>query len=391
MNLNHLKIDELNKEAMTKARARQDSLAKPPHSLGLLEDISVRMAGITGKLYTPVDKRRVLIFAADNGIVEEGVSGCPQSVTLSQTINFTRGLTGVAVLAEHFRTELDVIDVGINAEADCPGVRNEKIAMGTRNFAKEPAMSREECVRAVEVGLRAAERAKADGVDILGIGEMGIGNTTTSSAVLSAILGLPAGETTSRGAGIRDEAYIKKIRVIDEAIQRYFREEAIRPQDSSVASLPQNDTLKELTQNDSLDSRNDILHILSCVGGFDIAAMCGAFLGAAALRIPVVIDGFISAVAALAAYRIHPLAKEYMFSSHASRESGYQLAMNALGLAPMLLLSMRLGEGSGCPMAFEIISAAEDVIKNMATFEEAAINDDYLEGIRGNRKFLGEI
>ena len=418
MNLNHLKIDELNKEAMALARSRQDSLAKPPHSLGVLEDISVRMAGITGKLYTPVDKRRVLIFAADNGIVEEGVSGCPQSVTLSQTINFTRGITGVAVLAEHFRTELDVIDVGINAEADCPGIRNEKIAMGTRNFAKEPAMSEEECIRAMEVGIRAAERAKSDGVDILGIGEMGIGNTTTSSAVLSAILGLPAEETTSRGAGINDEAYRKKIRVIDEAIQRYFPEEAIRPQDSSVASLPQNDTLKELPQNDtlkeltqndslenlsrndtlkelpqndSLDSRNDILHILSCVGGFDIAAMCGAFLGAAALRIPVVIDGFISAVAALAAYRIDPLAKEYMFSSHASRESGYQLAMNALGLAPMLLLSMRLGEGSGCPMAFEIISAAEDVIKNMATFEEAAINDDYLEGIRGNRKFLGEI
>ena len=391
MNLNHLKIDELNKEAMALARSRQDSLAKPPHSLGVLEDISVRMAGITGELYTPVDKRRVLIFAADNGIVEEGVSGCPQSVTLSQTINFTRGITGVAVLAEHFRTELDVIDVGINAEADYPGIRNEKIAMGTRNFAKEPAMSEEECIRALEVGIRAAERAKSDGVDILGIGEMGIGNTTTSSAVLSAILGLPAGETTSRGAGINDEAYRKKIRVIDEAIQRYFPEEAIRPQDSSVASLPQNDTLKELTQNDSLDSRNDILHILSCVGGFDIAAMCGAFLGAAALRIPVVIDGFISAVAALAAYRIDPLAKEYMFSSHASRESGYQLAMNALGLAPMLLLSMRLGEGSGCPMAFEIISAAEDVIKNMATFEEAAINDDYLEGIRGNRKFLGEI
>ena len=400
MNLSHLKIDELNKEAMALARSRQDSLAKPPHSLGVLEDISVRMAGITGKLYTPVDKRRVLIFAADNGIVEEGVSGCPQSVTLSQTINFTRGMTGVAVLAEHFHTELDVIDVGINAVVDCPGVRNEKIAMGTRNFAKEPAMSEEECIRAMEVGIRAAERAKADGVDILGIGEMGIGNTTTSSAVLSAILGLPAGETTSRGAGINDEAYRKKIRVIDEAIQRYFPEEAIRPQDSSVASLPQNDTLKELTQNDtlkeltqndSLDSRNDILHILSCVGGFDIAAMCGAFLGAAALRIPVVIDGFISAVAALAAYRIDPLAKEYMFSSHASRESGYQLAMNALGLAPMLLLSMRLGEGSGCPMAFEIISAAEDVIKNMATFEEAAINDDYLEGIRGNRKFLGEI
>ena len=400
MNLNHLKIDELNKEAMALARSRQDSLAKPPHSLGLLEDISVRMAGITGELYNPVDRRRVLIFAADNGIVEEGVSGCPQSVTLSQTINFTRGLTGVAVLAEHFHTELDVIDVGINAAVDCPGVRNGKIAMGTKNFVLEPAMTREECIRALEVGIRAAERAKSDGVNILGIGEMGIGNTTTSSAVLSAILGLPAGETTSRGAGINDEAYRKKIRVIDEAIQRYFPEEAIRPQDSSVASLPQNDTLKELpqndtlkelTQNDSLDSRNDILHILSCVGGFDIAAMCGAFLGAAALRIPVVIDGFISAVAALAAYRIHPLAKEYMFSSHASRESGYQLAMNALGLAPMLLLSMRLGEGSGCPIAFEIISAAESVIKNMATFEEAAINDDYLDGIRGNRKFLGEI
>ena len=350
----------LDEAAMAAARARQDSLAKPPHSLGKLEDISVKLSGITGRLFNPVDRRRVIIFASDNGIAREGVASAPQSVTLAQTINFTRGLTGVAVLAKHFGAELDVVDVGIDADFVQPGVTDRKIAHGTRSFAHEPAMTREECLRAVMTGVERARLAKEQGMDVIGIGEMGIGNTSTSSAVLSALLNLPARETVSRGAGINDESYLKKVRLIDEAIARYAPDPA------------------------------DPIDVMAKVGGFDIAAMCGAFLGAAALRLPVVIDGFISAVAALCAFRLCPLAAGCMFPSHMSREKGYMLAMNAMELQPMLNLDMRLGEGSGCPIAFEIMAAAQSVIRNMATFEEAAINDDYLSEIRPNKRYQGE-
>ena len=345
---------------MESALARQESLAKPPHSLGKLEDLSVKLAGITGELFNPVDKRRVLIFASDNGIVQEGVASCPQSVTLSQTINFTRGLTGVAVLAKHFHTELDVIDVGINADFVQPGVRDCKIAHGTKSFAREHAMTRQQALQALQIGIDAAKRAKDESVQIIGVGEMGIGNTSTSSAVLSTFLGLPARETVSRGAGINNESYARKIAVIDGAIEHWKPDPA------------------------------DPVDVLAKVGGFDLAAMCGAYIGAAACRLPVVIDGFISAVAALCAYRLNPLAAAYMIPSHASAEKGYRLAMEAMGLEPMLLMNMRLGEGSGCPIAFEIVAASQSVLRNMATFAEAAIDDGYLEGIRGNKTFLGE-
>ncbi|MBQ6373234.1 MAG: nicotinate-nucleotide--dimethylbenzimidazole phosphoribosyltransferase [Clostridia bacterium] len=353
-------IGSLDRAAMALAEDRQARLAKPPHSLGRLEDISVKLAGITGKLYCDLDRRRVLIFASDNGIVREGVSSAPQSVTLSQTVNFTRGLTGVAVLARHFHAELDVIDVGIDAGSVCPGVRDQKIARGTRDFAREPAMSRHEALRAMMVGRETALRAASDGMDVIGVGEMGIGNTTTSSAVLSALLGLPAAGTVNRGAGINDDAYARKMRLIDEAIGRW------KP------------------------DPDDPVDVISKVGGFDIAAMCGAFLGAASARLPVVIDGFISAVAALCAWRLEPLSADYMFPSHASREQGYRRAMDAMGMRPMLELDMRLGEGSGCPIAFEIMAAAERVIREMGTFEEAAIDDSYLDEIRAEKRYTGE-
>ena len=353
-------IREPDRDAIAQALARQESLAKPPHSLGKLEDISVKLAGMTGRLYNPVDRRRILIFAADNGIVEEGVASCPQSVTLSQTINFTRGLTGVAVLAKHFNTELDVMDVGINADFRQSGVRDLKIAHGTRNFAREHAMTRTQALQALQIGVDAARRAADEGVQIIGVGEMGIGNTSTSSAVLSTLLGLPAAQTVSRGAGINDEAYARKIAVIDEAIRRW------QPDPS------------------------DPVDVLMKVGGFDLAAMCGAFLGAAVARMPAVIDGFISAVAALCAFRLNPLCAAYMIPSHASAEKGYRLAMEAMKLEPMLLMNMRLGEGSGCPIAFEIVAASQSVLRDMATFGEAAIDDGYLSEIRGNRTFLGE-
>ena len=411
-------IRPLDEAAMEAARKRQAELAKPPHSLGMLEDISIRLAGITGKVVSSVERRRILIFAADNGIVEEGVSSCPQSVTLAQTVNFTRGMTGVAVLAEHFKTELSVIDVGIAADFSCPGVVSRKVAHGTKNFALEPAMTVKEAEQAMAAGREAVLAAKKDGVEILGIGEMGIGNTTTSSAVLSALLGLPAGDTVSRGAGLTDEALKKKIRVIDEALTKYGfpggREgsgceyETIEICGTDNSGITESDRRAErnhaeteslkCTSADSgikkqpvhFPNKEYVMSVLSTVGGFDLAAMAGAYLTAAEERIPVVIDGFISAVAALVAVKLNPLSAEYMFASHASVEKGYALAMNEIGLSPMLSLDMRLGEGSGCPLAFMIISAAEAVIGNMATFDEAEINDDYLAGIRGNPRLQGD-
>lgn len=344
---------------MDAARARQLSLAKPPRSLGQLEEISIRIAGITGRVFSRADHRRVIVFASDNGVVEEGVTSSPQSVTLAQTINIARGLTGVGVIARHYHAETDVIDLGVNADFSHPDVRNEKIAYGTKNFAKEPAMTREQAERAICIGIEAVQRAKRDGVEILGIGEMGIGNTSTSSAVLSALLGVSAEETVSRGGGVNDMGFLRKKQVIDQAISLH------RPDPS------------------------DPIDVLSKVGGFDLCGMTGAFLCAAAERIPVVVDGFISAVAALCAARIQPLCAAYMIPSHASMERGYGMAMNALKLKPILTLDMRLGEGSGCPIAFEIVSTALDVIENMATFEEAAIDDGYLSEIRSNEKYQG--
>lgn len=357
MSLSHLHIPSPDLAAMEAARARQASLAKPPHSLGKLEDLSVRIAGMTGRVFNRADKRRILVFASDNGVVEEGVTSSPQSVTLQQTINIARGLTGVGVIARRFGCEVDVIDVGVNADFEAPGVRNEKIAYGTKNFAREAAMTRTQAERAVEIGVEAARRAKREGIEIIGIGEMGIGNTSTSSAVLCALLGLSAEETVSRGGGVNDAGFQRKKKVIDGAIAR-------------------------LTPDPS-----DPIDVLSKVGGFDVAAMAGAFLGAASERMPAVIDGFISAAAALCAERLCPNCVHYMIPSHASMERGYALAMQALKLEPMLLLDMRLGEGSGCPIAFEVVSTALDVIEHMATFKEAAIDDGYLSEIRANARF----
>ena len=350
-------IAPLDEEAMEAARQRQDSLAKPPRSLGRLEDISVRMAGITGNVFNHADNRQVLIFSSDNGVVIEGVASAPQSVTIAQTINFVRGLTGVATLAKHYNTKLRVVDVGINAEFSYPGVENRKIALGTHNIARGPAMTRAQALQAICTGVECACESAAAGVEILGIGEMGIGNTTTSAAVLSALTGLEADKVAGRGGGVNDKGFKRKLEIIAGAIQR------------------------------EMPDPNDAVDVIAKVGGFDIAAMAGAFIGAAVSRLPVVIDGFISAVAALCASKIAPGCERYMFASHASYEIGYARAMEALDIKPMFDLEMRLGEGSGCPIAFEIISAALTVIRDMGTFADAEICDDYLSEIRGDERF----
>lgn len=343
--------------AMDAARERQAQLAKPPGSLGRLEDLSVQLAGITGKIHNSVKKQHLLVFAADNGVVEEGVSSAPQSVTLMQTINLTRHKTGASTLCKHFGCDITVCDVGVNANIKEKKVLNRKIAYGTSNIVKGPAMTGEQAIQAILTGIELAANTQAD---VIGIGEMGIGNTTTSSAVLSVLLDADVEAVTGRGGGITDAGFLKKKQVIKDAI---------------AINQP---------------NKNKVVDVLAKVGGFDIAAMCGAFIGCAATRKPVVIDGFISAVAALCAYKLSPNSVHYFIPSHASYEIGYKLAMDAMGLEPLFLLGMRLGEGSGCPLAFQILDAACAIINDMATFEQAGIDDGYLDEIREGDKFSVE-
>ena len=344
----------LDRSAMTAAEEYQARLAKPPGSLGRLEEISIQLAGITGRVHNALNKKQLLVFAADNGVVAEGVSSAPQSVTKQQTINLMRGKTGAAVLAKHFGCGLTVCDVGVNADIYESTVLNRKIAYGTQNICTGPAMTREQTLQAILTG---AEIARTVDADVIGVGEMGIGNTTTSSAVLAVLLGADVEAVTGRGGGIAEESFRKKKAVIRTAI------EVNRP------------------------DRDDVVGVLSKVGGFDLAAMCGAFLGAAAARRPAVIDGLISAAAALCAVRLCPNVRGYLVPSHASFEIGYRLAMEAMDLRPLFDLGMRLGEGSGCPLAFQVLDAACAVINDMATFDEAGINDDYLDEIRRGDQF----
>ena len=343
--------------AMSAAEKRQAQLAKPPGSLGRLEALAVQLAGITGRVRNEIREKHLLVFAADNGVVAEGVSSAPQSVTLQQTVNLTRARTGASVLCRHFGCGITVCDVGVNADIAEPAVLNRKIAYGTGNIARGPAMTREQALTAIFTG---AELAQATAADVLGVGEMGIGNTTTSSAVLAALLDAGVETVTGRGGGVTDDGFRRK----KDAIRRAL---AVNRPD-----------------------KNDVVDVLAKVGGFDLAAMCGAFLGAAASRRPVVVDGFISAVAALCAVRLCPNVRAYLIPSHASYEIGYRLAMEAMGLQPMLLLEMRLGEGSGCPLAFEILSAACAVMNDMATFDQAGIDDGYLDEIRQGDAFTVE-
>ena len=370
-------IKPANEKAMEMASERQAFLAKPPGSLGYLEDISIKLAGITGKVKNDTKKQCIAIMCADNGVVEEGVASAPQSVTLSQTINFTRRITGVSSMAKYWDIDLLVIDLGVKMDIPVKlyteemlkqsfengehtkqistKIVNRSIGNGTKNLAKEDAMTRAEAIQGIAVGIEAVKAIKDAECEIFGVGEMGIGNTTTSSAVLSALTGAKAMDTVGRGGGLNDAGLEKKIEIVDNAV-------------------------KNGLMNDSID-------ILAKVGGYDICAMVGAFLGAGIYRIPVVIDGFISVVAADIAKSISPQITDFMFASHKSYEKGYEIAMDYLNIKPMFDLGMRLGEGSGCPLAFKIIESATAAMNLMVTLEEGDINGDYLEEIREGNLF----
>ena len=350
-------IKPLNHDAMEQARLRLDSFVKPPGSLGKLEDIAVTLAGISGQLYYDASKRCVITMSSDNGVVEEGVSLAPQFFTHMLMLSFAEGLAGVSVLTKQFGADLIIVDVGVNADINHPLVKNKKIRKSTWNIAKQDAMTRDEAERAVLIGIETAVEAVNNGYALLGAGEMGIGNTTTSSAVLCALTGISAEQSAGKGAGLTEEAYRRKIEVIQTALR-----------------------------NNKPDL-HDPIDVLAKVGGFDIAALAGLYIGGAVMRVPVVIDGFISMVAALAAARINPAAKDFMIASHKSFEQGFAHASNALGIEPCLHLNMRLGEGSGCPIMFAVIDAACAVMRDMGTFEQANLGYEYLDKAREGDNF----
>lgn len=331
------KIRPLNKEAMKKAKKRWSDIAIPLHSLGKLEDVIVQIAGITGSEKVDISKKALVIMCADNGVVEEGVTQSGQEVTKIVSENFLQKKATASILSRKFGADIYPVDIGIASDSV---LIDHKVMYGTKNLAKEPAMTREQAKKAVEVGIHMAEELKEKGYSILATGEMGIGNTTTSSAMACVFLREPVEKMTGRGAGLSSEGLKRKMQVIDDAI--------------------------ELHRPDS----GDPLDVLSKVGGLDIAGMAGVFLGGAALGMPVVIDGFISGVAALTAMKICPEAADYMIASHVSKEPAAELILKALGKQAFLICDMRLGEGSGAITLFPILDAAAAVYDSMATFDD---------------------
>lgn len=345
-------IQPLYEEKIEEAWQRIDNLTKPIGSLGTLEKIAARMAGITGNLVNSRLKKNIVIMCADNGVVEEGVSACPKDITRIVTENFTRGITGVCVFADMVQADLTVVDIGVDAEFNNTKIINKKIMSGTKNIAKGPAMEYREAVEAIEVGIAIVDELVKKGYNLLGTGEMGIANTTTSAAVLCALSNLEPDVVVGKGAGLTEEQYRHKIEVVKRALD-----------------------VNKPNQNDPID-------VLAKVGGLDIAGLCGCFIGAAKNRVPIVIDGFISSAAALCAVRLNPKIKDYIFPSHLSAEPGAIYMMKEIGLEPMLNLNMRLGEGSGCPFAFFIIEASQKMMRDMGSFEDANIVNNFLIDIR---------
>lgn len=338
------KIRDLDKDIMKKSKERMDSLIKPIGSLGVLEDIAIQISGITGKVKNNINKKVTILMCSDNGVCEEGVASAPQIVTKTQTENFNKGITGVGALSKVNNSDLRVVDIGVLNDVNSNEVVHKKIRRGTWNIAKGPAMTRDEAVKAINIGFEQVRELVEAGYNLIGTGEMGIGNTSSTSAMLIVLSDSSIDKCVGKGAGLTDEALIVKRRVIKKAV--------------------------ELNN----PNPNDPIEILYKLGGFDIAGLVGVFLGAAYFRVPVVIDGYISVVAALTASRINPLCKKFMIPSHVSKEEGYNIAIKELGLKPILNLEMRLGEGSGCPLAFNIIESALSVMNNMATFEQGKID-----------------
>ncbi len=336
-------IRTLDKEACLACEKRWDKIAKPLKSLGKLESNLIQIAGIQRTSHICLQKKALIIMCADNGVVAEDITQTGQEVTAIVAENFLEEKSCAAIMCKDTKTDIFPIDIGM--AVDTPKVEKRKIAYGTKNMVLEPAMTREEAIRAIEVGITYVEELKLKGYNIIATGEMGIGNTTTSSAIASALLQIPVEEVTGRGAGLTTEGLKKKIQVIQRAIQKH------RP------------------------NFQDPIDVLSKVGGFDLAGLTGVYLGCAAMEIPAVVDGFISSVAALLAMRICPLSKEYMIASHVSKEPAGAKILKEIGISPSLICEMCLGEGTGAVSLFPLLEMALHIYKKMSTFSQIDVEE----------------
>nr|WP_044200815.1 nicotinate-nucleotide--dimethylbenzimidazole phosphoribosyltransferase [Oscillochloris trichoides] len=338
-------IAPLDAGVMQAARARQDMLTKPQGALGRLESLSIQIAGITGQVRPQLKQPAVVVMAGDHGVAAQGVSAFPSEVTPQMVLNFLHGGAGINVLARHVGARVVIVDVGVASEIPAhPDLVSRKIAPGTRDFSVEPAMSREQAQQAVEVGIAVAVEAIDAGADILATGDMGIANTTASSALVAAVSGMSVAEVTGRGTGVDDAGLAHKVAVIEQALKLHNPNPA------------------------------DGLDLLSKVGGLEIAGLAGVIIGAASRRVPVVIDGFISGAAALVAAALAPESKAYMIAGHRSVERGHQAVFGSLDLEPVFDLNLRLGEGTGAVLAISVCQAACKILDEMATFGEAGVS-----------------
>ncbi len=337
-------IQPLDPNVLVKAQARLDRLTKPLGSLGRLEEMAARYVMITGELKPPVPRGAVFTFAADHGVTKEGVSAYPREVTPQMVLNFLRGGAGVNVLARHAGVDVRVVDIGVDHEFGAvPGLIAKKVMRGTRNLLAEPAMTRAQAEQSVLVGVELATQAAREGVGLIGTGDMGIGNTTPSAAITAVMTGRLVAEVTGRGTGIDEAGHARKVTVIQHALDLH------RP------------------------DRTDALDVLAKVGGLEIGGLAGLILGAAAARVPVVLDGFIAGAAALIAVGLQPRCREYLIASHRSVERGHQAILDHVGAKPLLDLDLRLGEGTGACLGMSLVCAAIKIYNEMATFDEAGV------------------
>lgn len=346
------RIASLDVNTMEQARRRQDNLTKPVKSLGSLEELSIRVSGIKGEISSELGEKVVILCAADHGVVEEGVSAYPQEVTTQMLLNFAQGRAAITVLAGYVGAKVVLVDVGVKGDVGHPAIISQKVRRGTANFTKEPAMRLEEAEKAVEIGIELAEQEIKKGAGVIATGDMGIGNTTASSALIAALTGLPPRSVAGKGTGIDEEAFEQKVTVIEKAL-----------------------TLHRPSPDKPLDA-------LAKVGGLEIGALAGVMIGGAINRVPVVIDGLISGAAALLAYRLCQPVKDYLLPSHLSPEPGHRLVLTELGLKPFVQLDMRLGEGSGAVLVLPIIEASLKILTEMATFEEAGVSQKNEQSVK---------
>ena len=340
-------IQTIDKESMAEAQVRQDMLTKPQGSLGILEELSIQLAGIQGKAIPEIKNKAIITMAGDHGVVAEGIGNWPQDVTAQMVLNFLNGGAGINVLARQAGARIIVVDMGVAGTMDShPRLLSKKIAPGTRNMTAGPAMTEEQAIKSIETGIEIVYDETSKGLDIVGTGDMGIGNTTASSAIFAAISGKPAADVTGRGTGITDEQLNHKIEVVNKAL---------------MVNKP---------------NPEQPLDVLAKVGGLEIAGLTGVMLGAIARRVPVVIDGFISGAAALIATALSPVVKDYLIAAHVSAEAGHRLMLDYLELRPLLDLGMRLGEGTGAALGIFLCEAAAGILAEMATFEEAGVSEE---------------